>query len=309
MSDIKPQAGTQERWHRRMLEGRLGAFAIAVTIVISIGGIVEIAPMFTATLGPQPLPGVTPYSALEVAGRDIYIREGCYVCHSQMVRPMRSELLRYGEWSRAGEYAYDHPFLLGSRRIGPDLMRVGGKYPDAWHYEHMRDPRSTSPGSIMPNYPWLYHRNVDPADIQASLRALRRVGVPYTDARIAAAPAEMTRQADSIAGNLAAMNIRVHPEREIVALIAYLQRLGRDGKAAIAASQSQAARTPVPNGEQVAAGKPSVGEDKASSVGNGTGQRSAVTSTDGGRAARPTVASARHQGAPSSPSILVTTSQ
>jgi cytochrome c oxidase cbb3-type subunit I/II len=272
MSDIKPQAGTKERWHRRMLEGRLGAFAIAVTVVISIGGIVEIAPMFTATLGPQPLPGVTPYSALEVAGRDIYIREGCYVCHSQMVRPMRSELLRYGEWSRAGEYAYDHPFLLGSRRIGPDLMRVGGKYPDAWHYEHMRDPRSTSPGSIMPRYPWLYHRDVDPADIQASMRALERVGVPYAEARIAAAPAEMTRQADSIAGNLAAMNIRVHPEREIVALIAYLQRLGRDGKAAIAASQSQAARTPVANGQRVAAGKPSGRADEWRSGRNTTAQ-------------------------------------
>ena len=135
----------KESFHR-FLEGKGVWFAVLTTVAISIGGLVEIVPMFTVKLGPEALPGVTAYTPLEIAGRDIYIREGCYTCHSQMVRPMRAEILRYGEWTRAGEYAYDHPFLLGSRRIGPDLQRVGGKYPDAWHYEHMRDPRSTSPG-------------------------------------------------------------------------------------------------------------------------------------------------------------------
>ncbi|NJD10502.1 MAG: cbb3-type cytochrome c oxidase subunit II, partial [Gemmatimonadetes bacterium] len=153
----RPENGAPDNLHRR-LERRLGLFAILATLAISGGGIVEITPMFSAQLGPQPLPGVTPYTPLEVKGRDIYIREGCYLCHSQMVRPMRAELLRYGEWSRAGEYAYDRPFQLGSRRTGLDLMRVGGKYPDAWHYEHLRDPRTTSPGSNMPRNPWLFER-------------------------------------------------------------------------------------------------------------------------------------------------------
>ncbi len=252
MSNEK-QEQPKERWHRRVVEARLGTFALLTTVVISIGGIVEITPMFTAKLGPQPLAGVKPVTALELAGRDIYIREGCYVCHSQMIRPMRSELLRFGEWSRAGEYAYEHPFLLGSRRIGPDLMRVGGKYPDAWHFEHMRDPRSISPGSIMPAYAWLHRNRVDPADVQASLRAMARVGVPYTAADIAAAPAEMKQQGDSIVRNLAAMGIRTEPDREIVALIAYLQRLGRDGKAAIAAA---AAASPRAGATSTAGGAP-----------------------------------------------------
>ena len=225
----------KERFHRRVLENKAGLFAILTTIVISIGGIVEIVPMFTKVAGPETPDWVSPYTPLEVAGRDIYIREGCYVCHSQMVRPMRAELLRYGEWTRAGEYRYDHPFLLGSRRIGPDLQRVGGKYPDAWHFEHMRDPRSTSPGSIMPPYTWLHERHVDPADVQASMRALSKVGVPYTDADIAGAPASMTTQAQAIIGRLATAGIQTEPDREIVALIAYLQRLGVDGRRAIEA--------------------------------------------------------------------------
>ncbi len=237
-----PEPAPKERWHRRVVERKLGIFALLTTVVISIGGIVEITPMFSARLGPEKLAGVQPLTPLEVAGRDIYIREGCYVCHSQMIRPMRSELLRFGEWSRAGEYEYDHPFLLGSRRIGPDLMRVGGKYPDAWHYEHMRDPRSTSPGSIMPPYPWLYHQRVDPADIQASLRALARVGVPYTEAEVAAAPDAMRRQGDSIVQNLAGMGVHTQPDREIIAVIAYLQRLGRDGKAILAAQAAATAQ-------------------------------------------------------------------
>ena len=218
----------------RLIEGKGWLFAVLTTVAISIGGLVEIVPMFTAKLGPEPLAGITPYTPLEIAGRDIYIREGCYTCHSQMVRPMRAEMLRYGEWTRAGEYAYDHPFLLGSRRTGPDLQRVGGKYPDTWHYEHMRDPRSTSPGSIMPTYPWLLSQRYDTSDVVASLRALRKVGLPYTDAQISGAPATIRAQAGEIVGRLGSGGIKTDADREIVALIAYLQRLGSDGKAALA---------------------------------------------------------------------------
>ena len=220
----------------RILEGKGALFAVLVTVVILIGGLVEIIPMFSSTTGPELLPGVTPYTALEVHGRDIYIREGCYTCHSQMVRPTRAEVMRYGEWSRAGEYAYDHPFLLGSRRLGPDLQRVGGKYPDAWHYEHMRDPRSTSPGSVMPPYTWMLHDRYDVADIQASLRALRKVGVPYTDADIEGAPAAIGAQARGIVERLASAGITAEPDRDIIALIAYLQRLGKDGRAALSSA-------------------------------------------------------------------------
>ena len=227
----------------RALEGKSALFAVLTTVAILIGGLVEIVPMFSTQSGPETLAGVTPYTALEVAGRDIYIREGCYTCHSQMIRPMRAEVLRYGEWTRAGEYAYDHPFLLGSRRAGPDLQRVGGKYPDAWHYEHMRDPRSTSPGSLMPDYAWLHHDSYDPADIQASLRALQRVGVPYSEAEIATAPAMMATQAQGIVDRLTQAGVTTTPDKEIVALIAYLQRLGKDGRAAIAAG---ATATPTP---------------------------------------------------------------
>lgn len=217
-----------ERLHRR-LEGKGALFAVLTTVAISIGGIAEIVPMFTAGAGPERSDAVTPYTALEVAGRDIYIREGCYLCHSQMVRPMRAELLRYGEWTRAWEYTYDHPFLLGSRRLGPDLQRLAGKYPDAWHYEHMRDPRATSPGSVMPPYAWLLTRRVDPGDVGASMSALRRAGVAYSEADLAGAPQSLATQGAAIVANLAAAGIEVEADREIVALIAYLQRLGQDG--------------------------------------------------------------------------------
>ncbi len=225
----------------RVLEGKSALFAVLTTVAVLIGGLVEIVPMFTATAGPQQLAGVTPYSPLEVAGRDIYIGEGCNTCHSQMIRPMRAEVLRYGEWTRAGEYAYDHPFLIGSRRLGPDLQRVGGKYPDAWHYEHMRDPRSTSPGSVMPPYAWLLRQRYDVADIQASLRALRKVGVPYTEAEIAGAPDAVASQATEIVARLEQSGITAEPDRQIIAVIAYLQRLGKDGKAALAGAAGQAA--------------------------------------------------------------------
>ncbi len=230
----------------RTLEGKSALFAVVTTVAILIGGLVEIVPMFSTTAGPEQLAGVTPYTPLEVAGRDIYIAEGCYTCHSQMIRPMRAEVLRYGEWTRAGEYAYDHPFLIGSRRMGPDLQRVGGKYPDAWHYEHMRDPRSTSPGSVMPPYAWLLRQRYDIADIQASLRALRKVGVPYTEEEVAGAPEAVDRQATEIVARLEQAGITAEPDRQIIAVIAYLQRLGKDGKAALAGAARPAAEGGAP---------------------------------------------------------------
>jgi cytochrome c oxidase cbb3-type subunit I/II len=227
-------------WHRNLLEHRAAMFAVFTTVAISIGGIVEILPMYSVSAGPASMDSVTPYTALEQAGRDLYVREGCYNCHSQMVRPFRSETLRYGPWSRAGEYEYEHPFQLGSRRIGPDLHRVGGKYPDVWHFEHMRDPRSTSPGSIMPTYAWLLDATVDPVDVTASLTALRTVGVPYTDADIAGVAASMQAQGGAIVGRLSGAGIDTQPDTEIVAMIAYLQRLGVDGRAGVAAAAAAA---------------------------------------------------------------------
>ena len=219
------------QFHRRVMEARGGLFAVATTIAILIGGIVEIVPMYTAGAGPETASWVTPYTPLEVAGRDIYIREGCYLCHSQWIRPMRAEVLRYGEWSRAPEYQFDRPFLLGSRRMGPDLQRVGQKYPDAWHYEHMRDPRSTSPGSVRPPYPWLHDATIDVGDVQASVRALKKAGVPYTDADVEGVAASLATQGQQIVNSLAGTNLQTTADAEIVALIAYLQRLGREGKA------------------------------------------------------------------------------
>ena len=227
-------ADHNDSFHRR-LERNLGGFAVLTTVVILIGALVEIVPMFTVSAGPQHLEGITPYTPLELAGRDIYVREGCYTCHSQMVRPTRAELLRYGDWSRAGEYAYDHPFQLGSRRMGPDLQRLGGKYPDAWHYEHMRDPRATSPGSVMPAYPWLFTRKYDVADVTASVKALRSVGVPYTDADVAGVAEQLKQESGAIVEKLKGQGITAEPDHEIIAVIAYLQRLGVEGRAAIKA--------------------------------------------------------------------------
>lgn len=225
--------------HRRVFEGNSAVFALATAVAISIGGLVEIVPMFTAATQTALPDWVSPYTPLEVAGRDIYVREGCYLCHSQWVRPMRAEVLRYGPWSRAAEYAYDRPFLLGSRRMGPDLHRIGGKYPDAWHYEHMLNPRSTSPGSVMPPYPWLSDDEVDPDDITASVRALQRLGTPYTDQEVDGVAASLQTQGRQIVDRLATTGITTEWNREIVALIAYLQRLGADGKAAFSGQGEQ----------------------------------------------------------------------
>jgi cytochrome c oxidase cbb3-type subunit I/II len=165
-------------------------------------------------------------------GRDIYIREGCVACHSQMIRPFRSETERYGEYSKAGEFVYDHPFLWGSKRIGPDLHRIGGKYPDAWHFNHMDDPRSTSPGSIMPRYSWLLSQTLDTTSLPARISALRRVGVPYPAGYENKALADLKEQQEKIAANLKVTGAKTDSDKEIIAVIAYLQRLGTDIKAA-----------------------------------------------------------------------------
>lgn len=217
-------------FHRDNLETNWALFSVLATIAISIGGLVELIPMFTTEAADPAAMEIEPYTPLELAGRDIYVREGCYVCHSQMIRPMRAETIRYGEWSRAAEYAYDHPFQLGSRRIGPDLQREGGKRFDDWHYEHMRDPRATSPGSVMPTYGWLYTQNVDVGDVTASVVAMQRLGVPYTDHDVATVGDQIAAQGGEIVGRLAAKGFTEEPDREIVAVIAYLQRLGVDGK-------------------------------------------------------------------------------
>jgi len=181
---------------------------VLILVVVAIGGLVEIVPLFFQKSTTQPIAGVTPDSALRVVGRDIYIREGCYNCHSQMIRPLVAETLRYGHYSVAGEYVYDHPFQWGSKRTGPDLHRVGGKYSDEWQRLHLIRPRDLVPESIMPGYPWLENASVEAWPVQAHMGALRRVGVPYTDAQIAAAPAELKGKT------------------ELDALVAYLQGLG-----------------------------------------------------------------------------------
>ena len=219
------------------LERKGALFAVLSVAAILVGSLAELVPMMAADYAPEDIEGIHPYTPLEVAGRDIYVREGCYVCHSQWVRPFRSETLRYGEWSRAGEYIWDRPFQLGSRRIGPDLHRVGGKYNDAWHYDHMKDPRSTSPGSIMPIYPWLYDASYAIPDVQASVDTLAKLGHPYDAAILADVGPSVRDQAAGIVASLKESGKTTEPDREIVALIAYLQRLGKDGRAAIASAE------------------------------------------------------------------------
>jgi cytochrome c oxidase cbb3-type subunit I/II len=201
-------------------------------VAVLIGGAVEIIPMYLIKENVPTISAVKPYTPLEVVGRDIYIREGCVGCHSQMVRPFRSETERYGEYSKAGEFVYEHPFLWGSKRTGPDLHRIGGKYPDAWHYNHMDDPGTTSPGSLMPRYSWLLTRKLETNSIAPRISALRKVGVPYPPGYELSAVEEARRQADQIVANLKQGSIDAQPDREIIALIAFLQRLGTDIKAA-----------------------------------------------------------------------------
>ncbi|CAN5395408.1 cytochrome-c oxidase, cbb3-type subunit I [soil metagenome] len=221
--------GSDTYWHR-WFERKPIPLLVGSLVVILIGSLIELVPTFMVESNVPTISAVQPYTALEVEGRDLYIREGCVNCHSQMVRPFRSETERYGEYSKAGEFVYDHPFLWGSKRTGPDLHREGGKYPNSWHYHHMQDPSSMSPGSIMPAYPWLREQKLDVSNTADKLKALRKVGVPYEDAAIQYANEDLQKQADSISGQLVNDGIKVQSDREIVALIAYLQRLGTDIK-------------------------------------------------------------------------------
>ncbi len=181
---------------------------VLILLVVAVGGLVEIVPLFFQKSTTEPIKGLQPYSALQLTGRDIYVREGCYNCHSQMIRPFRAETLRYGHYSVAGEFVYDHPFQWGSKRTGPDLHRVGGKYSDEWHRLHLTNPRDLVPESNMPAYPWLGKTAADAASIAPNMRALRKVGVPYTDEQIAKAAEE------------------VKGKTELDALVAYLQGMG-----------------------------------------------------------------------------------
>jgi cytochrome c oxidase cbb3-type subunit II len=182
--------------------------AVLILALVSVGGLVQIVPLFFQHSTTEPVAGLKPYTALQLAGRDVYIREGCYVCHSQMIRPFRAETERYGHYSVAGEFVYDHPFQWGSKRTGPDLARVGGRYSNEWHVAHLLNPRDVVPESIMPAYPWLAERPADPGDIRYRMKVLRKLGLPYTDAEL-----------DSAAKQL-------EGKTEMDAMVAYLQVLG-----------------------------------------------------------------------------------
>lgn len=231
------------------LERRPVKLTLYATVAILIGGMVQIIPTLLVKSNIPTITSVKPYTALELEGRDLYIREGCVGCHSQMIRPFRSEVERYGEYAKAGEFVYDHPFLWGSKRTGPDLLRIGQKYSDTWHLNHMYDPQSTSPGSIMPSYKWLIHNKLDKSDTEAKMKAMVSLGVPYTEDDIKNAQLSMTEQGAQIEKNLYsdpdfAKNYEADKDyakkngeefvemrdREIVAIIAYIQRLGTDIK-------------------------------------------------------------------------------
>ncbi|MFO6445832.1 cytochrome-c oxidase, cbb3-type subunit II [Erythrobacter sp. NE805] len=248
MSNNTAQPGAFEG-HKK-LERNVTLLAAATLAVVAVGGIVEIAPMFWIDNTIEKVEGMRPYTPLEQAGRDIYIREGCYVCHSQMIRPFRDEVERYGHYSLAAESMYDHPFQWGSKRTGPDLARVGGKYSDAWHVDHLKAPRAVVPESIMPSYAFLAETELKVADPAASLATLRDVGVPYTDKDLASAAADLKAQADpnADAGDLAKRYPKAQirdfdgdPTRvtEMDALVAYLQMLGTLVDVNSAAAQEQ----------------------------------------------------------------------
>jgi len=228
-----------EHWHR-VIERRPLQMLVFALVLVAIGGVIEMIPTFLVKENIPTIAAVKPYTPLELEGRDIYIREGCYTCHSQMIRPFRSETARYGDYSKAGEFVYDHPFQWGSKRTGPDLAREGAgslKRMDSWHYNHMMDPSSISTGSIMPRYPWLFEDKIDFAEITNKMKAMQTLGVPYTDADIAAGADSARSQAQHIAdglqpefkqNQLLTSDEGLQPDHEILALIAYLQRLGRD---------------------------------------------------------------------------------
>ena len=225
--------------HHKKLERHSLLLVIGILVVVSIGGLVEISPLFYLESTIEKVEGVRPYTPLELEGRDVYIREGCYVCHSQMIRPLRDEEERYGHYSLAAESMYDHPFQWGSKRTGPDLARVGGKYSDGWQVDHLTNPRAVVPESVMPPYAFLAKKDLDYRDIADKLRAQRTVGVPYSDAMIANAVTDLETQADPFASGGTALKTRYgakinqrdfdgQPDKisDMDALIAYLQMLG-----------------------------------------------------------------------------------
>ncbi len=228
LSEVYVPHGKQH-WHS-WIERRPLQMLVLSLVLVAIGGAFEMIPTFMVKSNIPTIASVKPYTPLELQGRDIYVREGCYLCHSQMVRPFRSEVVRYGEYSKAGEFIYDHPFQWGSKRTGPDLARIGGKYPDSWHFNHMYEPSSISPGTIMPNYPWLFDNDLDTAVTPAKIRAMMTMGVPYPAGFDKVANADLLKQADVIVGNLAKDKIGIKNNKEIIALIAYLQRVGTDIK-------------------------------------------------------------------------------
>jgi cytochrome c oxidase cbb3-type subunit I/II len=218
-----------EFWHRA-LERKPIQFGLLALVAVMIGGAVELIPTFLIKSNVPTIESVQPYTPLELQGRDIYLREGCYTCHSQMIRPFRSETVRYGEYSKAGEFVYDHPFQWGSKRTGPDLQREGGKYPDSWHYWHMWEPTSMTSGSIMPSYAWLHERDLDISSTPAKIRVMQKLGVPYPEGYDQIANDDLMKQADIIANRMQVEDKRIQTSstKEIIALIAYLQRLGTD---------------------------------------------------------------------------------
>jgi cytochrome c oxidase cbb3-type subunit I/II len=215
----------------RFLEGKPAIFISLTLVVVLVASVFEFVPMFLIKSNIPTIASVKPYTPLELQGRDIYIREACNSCHSQLVRPFRSETERYGEYSKAGEYVYDHPFLWGSKRTGPDLHRIGGKYPNLWHYLHMEDPRSMSPGSLMPSYPWLHTNDLNISSTESKINVMRSLGVPYPEGYEKFANDDLQKQAEQIATDLQNSGAPAEPNKEIIALIAYLQRLGTDIKA------------------------------------------------------------------------------
>ena len=239
MEPTNPGLQTPSERKHRLLEGKTLVFSVLTFLAVAIGGPVLIIPPLFMQGQIKPVAGVKPWTPLELEGRDLYIREGCNNCHSQQVRPLKAEVDRYGPRSLAGESIYDRPFLWGSRRTGPDLARVGGKYPDAWHWRHMRNPRDIEPRSTMPTYPWFFERDLDLSCTQAKLRALRRLGTPYTDAEIAGAVDLLRAQAKVLDQRLRSQGVPSTGDgKEIVALIAYLQRLGADLKQGSAAART-----------------------------------------------------------------------
>jgi cytochrome c oxidase cbb3-type subunit I/II len=211
-----------------LVEGRPLAFTVLTLVAILIGGVAELLPTILVKQAvPHHGEGQQPYSPLELQGRDVYVREGCYVCHSQMIRPFVAETQRYGDVSRAEEFIYDHPFQWGSKRTGPDLHRVGGKYPNLWHYTHLMDPRATSPGSNMPAYGWLAENTIDVKAAPKKLALMQKLGVPYTHADVDGAELRQKAQAETVVADLAAQGVQVAWDSEMVAIVSYLQRLGR----------------------------------------------------------------------------------